>query len=602
MFGRRSSLLLLVSLAAVIFFSCQSGVGSKGNQSSIHDSSADFVLEMVRFNGLPLAVLLDNPQQIGIKTEVQFSAEVSTANAPGVMLVANSSDIVGEIDESDLPVFDQINFTVSGSETYEYTPGSTGTKLDEPGPKVVIYGVLQNQLRYISTVIELVINDKQDNTSDKTSVSHNGITWTFDKTYPTGTFVDGSPYVVGEPVVVHIDPATEVIQGNWIRHPDNPPDTDHWENGSMLNVGASITLQGISERMYWKYSPNRYDPNLNVATQTPLQLHPGDTLISADSYDGLIDENNSQHKESVDYYGYLTVLATTPPANSFRPPWIGLPNKQVEYTTANLRAVESLPKLTLAEGAPTIDSLLASYTAACFGDNGSTWMKQMIRHLTCDPYGKGYATQTGHFAMLAIADIPDADKQLAVNFLVQRGLDLYAILTNGGEHNLMNNGGHHHGRVMPVLFAGYMLNHSGMLSLFTSTNDAELYNGEAQVFYVDQNDINSGRYNQGDLGVAEWGIRHGTDPSKDNRDWGAKYRQCCTFNSMWAHNLLFIILGLEGHLRNGTAMPDYQSRYRQCQDERGVTGLGLRTSQFQLDMWDLHSTNYREWDGMTCPD
>jgi hypothetical protein len=194
------------------------------------------------------------------------------------------------------------------------------------------------------------------------------------------------------------------------------------------------------------------------------------------------------------------------------------------------------------------------------------------------------------------------EKQQAVNFLVQRGIDLYAIITSeGGNNSFHNNGGHHHGRLVPILFAGYMLQHAGMQNIASATTDASLYFGEDQYFYVAQSDIDSGDggYQQSDLGMAEWGIRHGNQPDKDDRSWGASYRQCCTAKSTWAHSLTVMVLGLESGLRD-ESMLDYQSRYQQC--ELAQAGTNMTTSQFQYDMWDQHATTFRPaWSGTICP-
>ena len=592
--------LSLITSTALLLTGCQSGVGNQTSQNT-NSSELGLAEQVIRLNGLPLDAVMDNPQRIGSDTIVEFSAAVSTAHSDGLLLVANFSDVGPTIEETELHFFDRLDVHVNANERFIYQPGSTGTKLDQPGRKIIVIGLMINLERYISDVFDIMIQNQSAGTSNQTSVSHNGITWTFDGTYEVGTFIDGSPFVVGQPTVVSIDPPTQVVFGNWIRHPNNPQNTDHWENGSMLNIPSAMHSHGISDRMYWRYSPGFYDHNLNVAAQLPLQLSPGDTLISADSYDGLIDENNPHHSKSVDYYGYLTVLDATPPAESFRPPFIGLPNKQVEYTTANLRDVSTLPKLSLPPGSPSAASALGGLTAACYGDQVADWKKELTVHETCRVYGRDYATDIGNLAALLIADIPDTDKQLVANFVVQRGIDLYAIATNGGHFNLYNNGGHHHGRIVPILFAGYMLNHSGMLNLVASTNTANQYFGEDQFFYVDQNDINSGRYLPGDLGMAEWGIRHGTDPTKDNRSWGAIYRQCCTGNSLYAHTLTIMALGLEDKLRNESQL-DYQSRYYQCQNQSGVTGTNLTTSQFQLAMWLQHAASFRApWSGIICP-
>ncbi|NJL71890.1 MAG: hypothetical protein HC888_09930, partial [Candidatus Competibacteraceae bacterium] len=42
--------------------------------------------------------------------------------------------------------------------------------------------------------------------SEVQSISQYGITWTFDKEYPTGQFITGDPWVVGPVTVVSVSP------------------------------------------------------------------------------------------------------------------------------------------------------------------------------------------------------------------------------------------------------------------------------------------------------------------------------------------------------------------------------------------------------------
>ena len=96
----------------------------------------------------------------------------------------------------------------------------------------------------------------------RTSVSKDGITWTFARPAPVGRFVTGDSYVVGPVTVTAISPA-----------PANG------KNGSVKNVPAEDDETGFDSRT----EANRYESDLSV--RLPVSLAPGDWLVSSISLD-----------------------------------------------------------------------------------------------------------------------------------------------------------------------------------------------------------------------------------------------------------------------------------------------------------------------------
>ena len=81
-----------------------------------------------------------------------------------------------------------------------------------------------------------------------------GITWTFDKDYTIGQFVNGDYWVVGPVTIIGINPASVEINGRMI-------------NGSMVNPSPRLgQTQSYDSAMYGRFArPGNHNPNLNVA-------------------------------------------------------------------------------------------------------------------------------------------------------------------------------------------------------------------------------------------------------------------------------------------------------------------------------------------------
>jgi hypothetical protein len=62
------------------------------------------------------------------------------------------------------------------------------------------------------------------------SITQHGITWTFDKAYETGRFVNGDYWVVGAVVVKHTAP---VVQNMWEAYRNSVPQQPGAENNMM---------------------------------------------------------------------------------------------------------------------------------------------------------------------------------------------------------------------------------------------------------------------------------------------------------------------------------------------------------------------------------
>lgn len=123
------------------------------------------------------------------------------------------------------------------------------------------------------------------------SITQHGITWTFDREYPSGQFINGDYWVVGPVTVTEISPGF-----------------DGAKNGSVVDVVPGE--QGYDAREKDNY-------NESATVKVPLTLQPSSSLISTV---GLPDADISKSRRVfVKTAAVLSVLEKVPPKDAFRP-------------------------------------------------------------------------------------------------------------------------------------------------------------------------------------------------------------------------------------------------------------------------------------------
>ncbi len=370
------------------------------------------------------------------------------------------------------------------------------------------------------------------------SISQHGITWAFDKEVTSGTFANGDHWVVGPVNVIGI--TTDLHADGFTPEPG--------EDGSMLNPGTD-NRQGYNMRL------NSYDENLNaglaggdpISAKNPLALLPGSSLVSSvswlyrsegDAEPGAprFNKGTNTPRPVVRSAAVLTVLAEPPPEGSFRPPYSGT-DKTIKFHIKDLDLTK-LQNLAPVGNDPNPETV-ATKIRRPWIDHVHEFLGAFVHPSENMPsYGRDMAAVINEAALvlnLDYAELPGGyDKQDLLIPFVQMGIDFAGIADAGGGWPA--NGGHHMGRKLPILFAGTVLNDSHMTSV--GQWDTRFQEDE-QTFIVTQADVdlsNSGQwkpddrggnpepYTPEDIGIAEWGIRHETQPSSDNREWAAPYR------------------------------------------------------------------------------
>ncbi len=405
--------------------------------------------------------------------------------------------------------------------------------------------------------------------SAATQVSQFGITWTFNGDYQVGQFANGDYWVIGPVTIVGISPPSST--------------SGRAMNGAMINPSpGSGTTQGYDSETYDQYGP-AYSSSLNVAdgvsSSNPLVVQNGSSLVSTISILAI-------SRPQLQAAAILTVLSSPPPAGSFRPPYSGS-DKSIKYNKSQLD-FSKLSTLTPVGNTPSL-ATIERYFERPWIEHVPDWMARYTHPSGNMPdYGREIGTQIGEAALMLQLNFSDAQKETLAIRYIQYGIDLYGVIQDGGGNNWVPNGGHAGGRKWPVVFAGLMLDDSDMANIGAGGVGNPHFGEDSQTFYVSQTDVSSGKYLSSDIGLPEWGIRHATTPSMDDKSWSASYRRCCTANS-WAGIVLSArIMGAQD-LWNHDSLFDYMDRYMAIE----TPGDYFRQqSKFAETMWDTYRANY----------
>ncbi len=331
-----------------------------------------------------------------------------------------------------------------------------------------------------------------ENPSILNSITQFGITWYFDRplididdpsinpsdedTYHYGTFANGDYWVVGPVGIVALDPESRSYGDNSIR------------NGSMLNPSQNSNQGYDSRSNDWDA---QYNVGLGISAEQPLIVPTNSSLISTIS---LPARDDGSWLESA---AILTVLASVPAANSFRPPYYGT-DKTINYnenmlnyaalSSLSKEGIESIPSLAQESDDENQDASVERMFQRPWIDHIKNWMVRGIHPIkNMYPYGRDLSNQIGIGALMLQLDYTNEQKRNLLVRYVQLGIDLYCIISAGAIDNWPGGGGHCQGRKWPILFAGLVLNEAGMKAI-----------GEKSGDYLYSEKLGGGNYGPGD--------------------------------------------------------------------------------------------------------
>jgi hypothetical protein len=422
------------------------------------------------------------------------------------------------------------------------------------------------------------------------SITKDGITWTFSQAVPVGQFVNGDYFVVGPVTVTAVDP---------------PPTTSTpYLNGSVLNLPTANGKSGFDSRLndgtdesWW------FDATLR--SYPPITLKPGDSLVSSISLAQIhsvpeVMRSSDMSASPVATTSVLTVLAAAPSSDGFRPSYCDR-----SQTIYHANALQRNLLRSLAPPNPSQTPTLAQF---------ETWYRQPwidtnaflfdAPALYMPSYGQHIAFADSYATLLLMLNFPADQKINLTNYFVQYGIDLYGCVQTG--YGWPAFGGHRSGRKLPIVFAGILLNNDGMKNV--STNFPNQFGEDMQALYINKLPP-AGTYQQawqgatviygGHYGVTTdgtpvsaglYGPYEQLQPSawpliSPTEQLGEAYRRCCTSVSWVGEALTIHILHAETTW-NQQAFLDYVDRWMTEDDTQAVAEIKAQSGFDYSANWE----------------
>lgn len=369
-------------------------------------------------------------------------------------------------------------------------------------------------------------------------------------------------------------------------------------NGAMVDYGKSNapSSQGLDG-----YVPSAglyiaYDNALNVDpanTGSALQFSAGTEGSILKAVAKTTPDPSQYARDRMTFIGCMTVCAVEPPTNAFRP-GISAPSKISSWTEDNVN-FGLLRDLTAPASAPSATNQLQTsrWPIQCWNTNNDP-ARTIRGNNNHRDYGPELARDTATAILLANCNIGATAKRNLVVAEVQRGIDVYARATQGGNWK-NGGGGTGNGRKLSLAFAAHMLGDAGMAAYCDEASHA-IWTEDDQIFNVGAGEVASYGYLVGDLTMPEWRKL----PTTPDRLEAASYRE---INTPWQPGaaLAMMLIGGKSVWAKG-AFFDYADRimertfYNGSGTNKWATTLTGTNSppQFHRDMW----TNFRSAAGM----
>jgi hypothetical protein len=363
------------------------------------------------------------------------------------------------------------------------------------------------------------------------SISQYGVTWTFDRAYPSGQFANGDYWVLGPAQIVTITPAATAGRNGWMVNPVGF--TQAYDNRTQLTEAS---------------------PVYNAALQPtlPYVANPGSSIIKAIS----VDPRLRTCRPCLKTAAVLTVVGSVPPESGktiFRPPYFGTAKPLVSTTSMHLDVLPSLAPPKSESSIQPLSGLTDRFKRVQLDHVLPTWLGDNMHPADNMPnYGASIGRDTGDAALRLMLNEPAQAKLPALIAYVQYGIDTYYTLLGGMKWQ--GDGGHDSGRKLPIAFAAVLLDDPAMKSAISTRVATKSFGEDAQVYF-------SSRAN-GDRGQVLWGTectelqywtkiitKQGRRDCRDpygyvdggGAEIGAAYQFCCT-SKAWKSTALALHL------------------------------------------------------------
>jgi hypothetical protein len=365
----------------------------------------------------------------------------------------------------------------------------------------------------------------------RSSISQYGITWTFDRAYPSGQFANGDYWVLGPVQIVAMTPPATSGRNGWMVNP----------------IGFTEAYDDRSQR-------NMFSPAYKAELQPalPYVANPNSSIIKAIS----VDSKLAACRPCLKTAAVLTVVGSTPPdngKNTFRPPYFGTAKPMISTTGMRLDLLPSLAPPRSDQSIQSLSALADRFKRVQLDHVLPTWLGDNMHPADNLPhYGGSIGRDTGDAALRLMLNEPVQAKLPALIAYVQYGIDTYYTLLGGMKWR--GDGGHDSGRKLPIAFAAVLLDDPAMKSAVSESAAMKSYAEDAQLYFSSGANGGSGQVLWGAVctEAAYWtrittkkGRRDCRDPygyvDGGGTEIGQAYQLCCT-SKVWKGTALALHL------------------------------------------------------------
>ncbi len=452
------------------------------------------------------------------------------------------------------------------------------------------------------------------------SISQHGITWTFGQPVTFGQFVNGDYWVVGPVTVTSVSPAPSVAPPDEV----NDLGTNQWgdtglqSNTTRRNGSMVVMTPGSSQG----YDSRGVTYNAATSISFPYTLAVNRSLISSKSrltipsqqmHHAIMWTSEKNGNQVMQTAAVLTCLAAAPPADAFRPTYIG--GSKPIFTLNQVRW-DRLMSLPAGSGMPSWSQWERYLERPWIDHMNGAWQQQWLLPIENMPaYGREYPRILGIAGLMLHSDASQAQKRTLLIRLLQIGIDWRGVVQAGGYWN--EGGGVTNGRKFPIVFAARLIDDPYFTAEMPAT---AIIHEDTQCYY--------GNGWAGMKALWQMVMHHGTrlpymhlHPSQYSTydgGWAAtseSYRRCCTIKAWPAQALATLLAG-------GKAAWNHDSFFDNVDDwmryedlyAAGRGGLARPSDEttvfdpFARTMWDLHrnsvpaqpgGTLFRMWNAST---
>ena len=301
-------------------------------------------------------------------------------------------------------------------------------------------------------------------TTEEVSISHNGVTFVFDRHVPVGRFVTGEPFALSTSPfeIISITPAAADVSGD-----------GHVGNGAMrdpyiTNAQGFDSYIGNSVSGAMRFGNTAYEAGLNVdpAVNGAIPIGAGDESSIVKSV-RLATTTSPENWQTVDRYVALHVLADAPPSDAY-PPSVSAPVKRLwsrsDINWEALRGIAFPPSVgsTVGEALAKIPDDLGLFGAG--GERLRRFRLDKALGTTNTNYSANISPGYAHLMMLLHRQgLTAAERQAIADRIIRFGIQIMGIIERGGRG--LSAGAGQGGGIHPWLYyTAFLLNDATLLA------------------------------------------------------------------------------------------------------------------------------------------